>query len=456
MSEVKVNKISPRTNCGTVTLGDSGDTFTIPAGASIINNGTATGFGPTGAVSWDTTAKTTTVTAVNGVGYFINTTSGGVTVNLPAGSAGAIVALADYAATWNTNAVTVNANGSEKIGGVASAPATLNTQGQSVTFIYVDSTEGWINVGDATAVAGNAFVTATGGTVLTCGDYKTHVFTGPGTFTVTNAGAPTGSNSVEYLVVAGGGGGTTAAGGGGGAGGFRQNYPSPTTAGLPVTATSYPITVGAGGPAGASTTTSGTSGNNSVFSTITSTGGGGGGKVSGPGPAIQGLSGGSGGGTGGNNCQPSKVGGGLGNTPPVSPPQGNNGGNGIACGPTYGGGGGGGAGAVGGTATGPTAGPGGAGSPIATTLFGPTSPSYGTPGPAPGRYFAGGGGGGGYPSGVGTGGSGGGGNGAVQFGTAQAGTVNTGGGGGGAGPGSPGGIAGAGGSGIVIIRYKYQ
>ena len=34
MSEVKVNKISPRTNCGTVQLGDSGDTITIPAGAT--------------------------------------------------------------------------------------------------------------------------------------------------------------------------------------------------------------------------------------------------------------------------------------------------------------------------------------------------------------------------------------------------------------------------------------
>ena len=55
MSEVKVNKISPRTNCGTVTLGDSGDTFTIPAGVTLTNSGTATGFGPTGAVSWDTT-----------------------------------------------------------------------------------------------------------------------------------------------------------------------------------------------------------------------------------------------------------------------------------------------------------------------------------------------------------------------------------------------------------------
>ena len=70
MSEVKVNKISPRTNCGTTTLGDSGDTFNIPcgskinvasggnitvaSGATITNNGTQTGFGASGAVNWDT------------------------------------------------------------------------------------------------------------------------------------------------------------------------------------------------------------------------------------------------------------------------------------------------------------------------------------------------------------------------------------------------------------------
>ena len=84
MSEVKVNKISPRTNCGTVTLGDSGDTFTIPAGVSITNNGTASGFGATGAASWNTTVKTGDFTAVAGEGYFVNTTSGAVNVTLPA------------------------------------------------------------------------------------------------------------------------------------------------------------------------------------------------------------------------------------------------------------------------------------------------------------------------------------------------------------------------------------
>jgi hypothetical protein len=37
MSEVKVNKISPRTACGTTTLGDSGDSFVIPSGVTITN-----------------------------------------------------------------------------------------------------------------------------------------------------------------------------------------------------------------------------------------------------------------------------------------------------------------------------------------------------------------------------------------------------------------------------------
>ncbi len=43
-SEIKANKISPATGTA-FTLGDSGDTFTIPSGATITNSGTATGFG---------------------------------------------------------------------------------------------------------------------------------------------------------------------------------------------------------------------------------------------------------------------------------------------------------------------------------------------------------------------------------------------------------------------------
>ena len=106
---------------------------------------------------------------------------------------------------------------------------------------------------------------------------------------------------------------------------------------------------------------------------------------------------------------------------------------------SFGSGGGGGGGSYNGTG-----GAGGNGSPIATTFFGPTAPSYGTPGPAPGRWFAGGAGGT-TCGGGGTGGAGGG-----APGTSRGnGTVNT----GGAGAGY---TAGSGGSGIVVIRYKFK
>ena len=117
MSEVKVNKISPRTNCGTVQLGDSGDTITIPAGATITNNGTQTGFGRTGTVDWQTgSIKTATFTAANGEGYFADTSSSAFTMNLPAGSAGNIVSVVDYTNTFQTNALTIAPNGSQKLG----------------------------------------------------------------------------------------------------------------------------------------------------------------------------------------------------------------------------------------------------------------------------------------------------------------------------------------------------
>ncbi len=135
---------------------------------------------------------------------------------------------------------------------------------------------------------GAAFICATGGTTSTCGDYKIHTFTSPGTFCVSKVAACAAENVVSYIVVAGGGGGGRA--GGGGAGGFREfkNSCDPYTASplngnpggtsVTVCAQGYPITVGAGG--GGATPNQpgqGPNGNNSVFSSVTSTAGGGGG-----------------------------------------------------------------------------------------------------------------------------------------------------------------------------------
>ena len=197
MSEIKVNKISPRTACGTTTLGDSGDTFTIPSGVTITNNGTANGFGATGAVNWQTgSIKTTTFTAVAGEGYFVDTSSGsGFNVNLPAGTAGAVVGFKDYAGTFAAKNLTLVQNGSDKIGGdTANVP--LNQDGLAVTLVFIDSTKGWLvtDSGLQSEAQSAKYVTATGGnTVTTSGDFKIHRFTGPGTFCVSCAGNAQGS-----------------------------------------------------------------------------------------------------------------------------------------------------------------------------------------------------------------------------------------------------------------------
>ena len=464
MSKLEVNTIEPQ--CGTtLTLGGSGDTVTLASGAS------QSGFGRTGTVDWQTTVKTSGFTASDGEGYFCNTTSGGFTVNLPAGSAGSIVALKDYANTWDTGNLTITPNGSDKIAGVASSTI-LSTEAQSVTLIFTDSTRGWIDIHDSTSsVVGAQYVTATGGnTVITDGNFKTHVFTGPGTFCVSSAGNPGGSTKVDYVVIAGGGsGGVNCAGGGGGAGGFRLSncvgsIPAPTMSplvkacgALPVTATGYPITVGGGGAGRpASPGNNGIKGSDSVFSTITSTGGG---LGSGTSAGNGGTGGSGGGGAHSGGC------GASGNTPSVSPPQGNDGGdsNPSVVGGDDCGGGGGGAGAASDGSTNPQ---GGIGSYIADSFFGPTAPSYGEAGPVSNtRYFAGGGGGGARggptPAGSTDGGVGGGGNGARgpsgSGGPETDGAVNTGSGGGGAvGPGGGYTPSGGGGSGIVLIRYKFQ
>jgi hypothetical protein len=459
MSEVKVNKISPRTNCGTVQLGDSGDTITIPAGATITNNGTQTGFGRTGTVDWQTgSIKTTGFTAVSGEGYFCDTnTSGAFAVTLPASpSAGDIVAVADYANSFDTANLTLGRNGSN-IEGDAS-DLVLNQEGAAITVVYVDGTKGWIvvNAGNSTSGFGENFIIATGGTETESGDCKIHVFNSPGTFTVNSIATRAANNEVSYVIVGGGGGGgmgQTNSGGGGGAGGYRESkspitpYTASPLDGRPnapnritVTATSFPITVGSGGAGHALPTPGcqGSSGGVSTFSTVTSAGGGGGGSQSSP-TNGNGANGGSG---GGSAFDGSGSTGGTGNTPPVTPPQGNPGGNNTLPGGGQASSGGGGAGA--------------AASPVPQCAPTPQRGSAGGAGvtssiTASPVARAGGGGSNmsddtGNPGGTGGGGPGG-----------SNGTDNTGGGGGG-GSKNPANASGSGngGSGVVIIRYKFQ
>jgi hypothetical protein len=435
----------------TITLGASGDTVSLASGAS------QSGFGRTGTVDWQTgSVKTATFTATSGEGYFCNTSGGAFQVNLPAGTAGSIVSVQDYNNSFDSNTLTVQVNGSQKInGGTASGKIELDTEGEGLTLVYVDDTVGWRSIHNSnfTDQSSNAvYVAATGGNAtVTCGNFKTHIFTGPGTFCVSCAGNACGSNSVEYLVVAGGGGAAMGnsfdSGGGGGAGGFRSRTALPSAsplnapANLSITASPFPISVGGGGAGNCSPCGSGSQGNTSTFSSITSAGGGKGEFGS---PVCD-----SRGGSGGGIHQAAVA---AGNFPPVAPPQGQPGGtSGPNCTCSPNGGGGGGAGAAGGNGSAPKGGNGGDGSFIPTGFVGPTAPSYGETGPA-GRYFAGGGAGGMSPGRggqtCGTGGLGGGGD------STQLGVANTGGGGGASDTSAPRGRNG--GSGIVMIRYQYQ
>ena len=417
-SKISVNTVETHSG-STLTIGKSGDTVSLGSGAS------ASGFSKSGAVNWQSAIKTSDFTAVSGEGYFVNTTSGAITVTLPASpSVGAIVAIKDYAGTFATNNLTIARNGSNIQG--AANNSLIETNRASVVLVFADSTKGWLytnesNVGDNIL---QPFIAATGGTITTSGDFKIHTFTSSGTFTVTDAGGPGGSTTVDYLVIAGGGGGGKVVGGAGGAGGYRESFPNPATGGFPVSAQAYPITIGAGGTNASSPVPQNASpGSNSTFSTITSAGGGSGGSSGGGG----GADGGSGGGGayGGS--------GGTGNTPSVSPSQGNNGGSGSQpiglAGGIAGGGGG-----AGGYREGKASSDCYTASPLNAPAGLPVSVQ-------------------GYPITVGGGGAAGtsspreGANGSASIFS----SITSAGGGG-----TPGITGGAGGSGVVMIRYKFQ
>ncbi len=203
MSKLEVNKIDPQTGTD-LELGSSGDTITIPSGATldasnattslpttvvtttgtqtltnktvaagsntitgltntnlsgsaaitnanldnsaITLNGSAVSLCGSATISAGTdwqAVKTSGFTAVAGEGYFINTTSAAITLTLPASpSLGDEVSFKDYANTFDTNNLTIGRN-SENIEGDA-ADLTVAVEGSGNTLVYVDATKGWL------------------------------------------------------------------------------------------------------------------------------------------------------------------------------------------------------------------------------------------------------------------------------------------------------------------------
>ena len=430
MSKIEVDNVVPQSGTN-INLGESGDTVTVPAGvtldttnstvtlpdgsvtnaklqnSSISINGSSVSLGGSTTIetgtSWQSTIVTgTTLSAVAGNGYWIDTTSNACTVTLPASaSVGDTIEFADYARKWGLNAVTLNQNGLNFQGATSPNPF-YTSNGQHVTIVYSGSTQGWIPKLDSTV------------------NYET-----PSNYTA------------DFLVIGGGGGASGNRSGGAGAGGYRNSYNFESSGGggsaeSSITLTggqTYTITIGAGGTGDGATGVQDNGDDSSIsgygITTITSLGGGAGGTRQ----NNNGASGGSGGGA--SNDTSAFRGNGTAN-------QGYRGGdNGTNDNETAAGGGG--AGAIGNDGQGASSGRGNGGNGVASTITGSSV------------YRAGGGGGGaGSTQPAGSGGTGGGGAGGAPATGGSNGTANTGGGAGGGGDG--GSTQANGGSGVVILR----
>jgi len=98
-----------------------------------------------GGTSWAAVKVTgdSPVSGAAGAGYFMNTTSGAITLTLPGSpTLGDEISFIDYAGTFDTNNLTVARNG-KNINGSA-ADLTVATERAANTLVYTDTTQGWL------------------------------------------------------------------------------------------------------------------------------------------------------------------------------------------------------------------------------------------------------------------------------------------------------------------------
>jgi len=146
---VTLAKMAPGTDGNLISYDASGNPVAVATGnAAQVLTSAGAGAPPVfadaagGGTDWQA-VKTSGFTAVAGEGYFCNTTSAAFTLTLPAGTLGDEIAFVDYAGTFDSNALTIAPNGSEKIQGVA-ASLTVSVERAANTLVYTDGTQGWL------------------------------------------------------------------------------------------------------------------------------------------------------------------------------------------------------------------------------------------------------------------------------------------------------------------------
>jgi len=144
MSGIIGSKLNVRGSGPVGKLGTDGQVLTSAgAGKSIAYEDIA------GGISWQAVETGSTMTAVAGNGYPIDTSSNECTITLPASaSVGDTLIFSDYARNWATNKIIIDSNGLNYQGEDDTYTVEYSTDGLSLAITYMDATQGWIPTTD--------------------------------------------------------------------------------------------------------------------------------------------------------------------------------------------------------------------------------------------------------------------------------------------------------------------
>ena len=149
MSQIEVDKVIPQSGPA-LQIGEASDTITVPANATLtlasgstLDASSATVSLPAGVGSLSWSTKTGAFDAVASNGFFVDTTSGGITATLPATpSVADIIRFIDVSGTFDTNNLTIGRNG-KKIQG-DTADMTVDVERAALGLIFSGDTQGWV------------------------------------------------------------------------------------------------------------------------------------------------------------------------------------------------------------------------------------------------------------------------------------------------------------------------
>jgi hypothetical protein len=145
MSGIVGSKLNHRGSGRVAKLGTDGQVLTSAgAGVSAVYEDAAGG-----GLDWQSVTTGSTLAAVAGNGYPIDTTSNTCTITLPgSASVGDQIIFTDYAGTWGTNKIILDSNGLNYQGDDDSYTVQYTTDDQVLHIVYIDTTEGWMPILD--------------------------------------------------------------------------------------------------------------------------------------------------------------------------------------------------------------------------------------------------------------------------------------------------------------------